>query len=109
MMTKDPRNAWYYLHGMNWRVVGLEPLAIVFSLNYALLMWSAWGFFVALLLFSFRNMPRDIWIPVGTASGIVTFLILWCIANTWDPKEQEDEPEWPQVDDSTQPNSGSPA
>lgn len=31
---------WYYLHGMKLPVVGLEPLAIVFSLNYALLMWS---------------------------------------------------------------------
>lgn len=57
MMTKDPRNAvrnnplmsysselirfqWYYLQGMQWRAVGLEPLAIVFSLTYALLMWS---------------------------------------------------------------------
>jgi hypothetical protein len=25
---------------MNWPGVGLEPLAIVFSLTYALLMWS---------------------------------------------------------------------
>jgi len=108
MMTKDPRNAWYYLHGMEWRYVGLEPLAIVFSLTYALLMWSAWGFFVALLFFSFQNMARDIWIPVGSAAGIVTFLILWCIVNTWDPKEREDEPEWPQFGDGTQPNSGSP-
>ena len=30
----------YYLHGMKWPFVGLEPLAIVFSLTYALLMWS---------------------------------------------------------------------
>jgi hypothetical protein len=57
MMTKDPRNAvscnpltsysselirfqWNYLYGMHWPVVGLEPLAITFSLTYALLMWS---------------------------------------------------------------------
>src|ERR1700761_5216150 len=57
MMTKDPRSAvssntsdvtwsevirsqWYYLHGMEWPQVGLEPLAIAFSLTYALLMWS---------------------------------------------------------------------
>ncbi|KAH9162671.1 hypothetical protein EDB89DRAFT_1860659, partial [Lactarius sanguifluus] len=40
MMTKDPKSAWYYLQGMNWPVVGLEPLAIVFSLTYALLLWS---------------------------------------------------------------------
>ena len=57
MMTKEPIKAvssnplmscapclirfqWYYLDGMKWPVVGLEPLAIVFSLTYALLMWS---------------------------------------------------------------------
>jgi hypothetical protein len=57
MMTKNPLNAvssnslasysselirfqWHYLHGMQWPTVGLEPLAIVFSLTYALLMWS---------------------------------------------------------------------
>jgi hypothetical protein len=95
MMTKDARRAWYYLHGMNWQwyQFGLEPLAIVFSLTYALLMWSAWGFFVALLIFSFQNMSRTIWISVGTAAGIVTFLIVWCIINTWDSGEREDEPD----------------
>ncbi|KAN0140932.1 hypothetical protein V8E53_001376 [Lactarius tabidus] len=95
MMTKDARRAWYYLNGMNWIwcQVGLEPLAIVFSLTYALLMWSAWGFFVALLIFSFQNMSRTIWISVGTAAGIVAFLIVWCIINTWDSEEREDEPD----------------
>ncbi|KAN0140922.1 hypothetical protein V8E53_001366, partial [Lactarius tabidus] len=95
MMTKDTRRAWYYLHGMNWNwcQFGLEPLAIVFSLTYALLMWSAWGFFIALLIFSFQNMPRTILISVGTAAGIVTFLIVWCIINTWDSGEQQDEPD----------------
>ena len=29
-----------YLHRMEWPKVGLEPLAIIFSLPYALLMWS---------------------------------------------------------------------
>jgi len=92
MMTKDPKSAWYYLHGMNWPGVRLEPLAIVFSLTYALLMWSAWGFFVALLIFSFQNTSRKIWIPVGTAAGIVAILIVWCIWNTWDQEEEEEEP-----------------
>ncbi|KAH9046321.1 hypothetical protein EDB83DRAFT_2553734 [Lactarius deliciosus] len=91
MMTKDPKSAWYYLHGMNWPIVGLEPLAIVFSLTYALLMWSAWGFFVALLIFSFQDTSMRIWIPVGTAAGIITILIVWCIGNTWDPEEREDK------------------
>jgi hypothetical protein len=93
MMTKDARRAWYYLNGMNWNwhQFGLEPLAILFSLTYALLMWSAWGFFVALLIFSFQNMSRTIWISVGIPAGIVTVLIFWCIINTWDSEEQEEE------------------
>ena len=103
-------------------VFGLEPLAIVFSLTYALLMWSyvifvlmpetlckvlirlnsAWGFFVALLIFSFQNMSRKTWIPVGIAAGIVTVLIIWCIVNTWDQEEREEEPDRPQLGNGTQ-------
>ncbi|KAH9066339.1 hypothetical protein EDB87DRAFT_709511 [Lactarius vividus] len=108
MMTKDPKSAWYYLYGMNWPVVGLEPLAIIFSLTYALLMWSAWGFFVALLIFSFQDTSMRIWIPVGTAAGVIAILIIWVIGNTWDPTEQGEEhidmlyePE-PLPEDSTQ-------
>ncbi|KAI9446149.1 hypothetical protein H4582DRAFT_2069488 [Lactarius indigo] len=40
MMTKDPRSARRYLHRKMKPWFGLEPLAIVFSLTYALLMWS---------------------------------------------------------------------
>jgi len=93
MMTKSARRACHYLNGMKWPGVDLEPLAIVFSLTYALLMWSAWGFFVALLIFSFQNTSRRIWVPMGIAAGIVTVLIVWCITNTWDSDEREDEPD----------------
>ncbi|KAH9066353.1 hypothetical protein EDB87DRAFT_1554349, partial [Lactarius vividus] len=103
MMTKDPKSAWYYLHGMKKPWFGLEPLAIVFSLTYALLMWSAWGFFVALLIFSFQNTSMRIWIPVGTAAGIITALIVWCIGNTWDPEEREENP----IDWLNEPRAGS--
>ncbi|KAH9066341.1 hypothetical protein EDB87DRAFT_709584 [Lactarius vividus] len=92
MMTKDPQSAWHYLHGMKKPWFGLEPLAIVFSITYALLMWSAWGFFVALLIFSFQDTSMRIWIPVGTAAGIITALIVWCIGNTWYTEEREETP-----------------
>ncbi|KAH8995341.1 hypothetical protein EDB92DRAFT_196891 [Lactarius akahatsu] len=103
MMTKDPKSAWDYLHGMKWPVVGLEPLAIVFSLTYALLMWSAWGFFVALLTFSFQDTSTGIRVPVGTAAVIIVILIAWVIGNTWRPKEQEEKP----VDWSNEPQAES--
>ncbi|KAH9032507.1 hypothetical protein EDB84DRAFT_1490726 [Lactarius hengduanensis] len=91
MMTKDPNSVWHYLYGMKWPVVGLEPLAIAFSLTYALLMWSVWGFFVALMIFSFQDTSRKIWIAVGIAAGIVIITVVWCIKNTWDPEEREEE------------------
>ncbi|KAF8261059.1 hypothetical protein EI94DRAFT_1746850, partial [Lactarius quietus] len=97
MMTKDIANAWYYLHGMRSPTFGLEPSAIVFSLTYALLMWSVGGFFVALSIVSFQNMPRKIRIPVGIAAGVVIISLVWCVMNTWDPEEREEEPELPQV------------
>ncbi|KAI9446012.1 hypothetical protein H4582DRAFT_521553 [Lactarius indigo] len=93
MITKDPNSVWHYLYGMKWPVVGLEPLAIAFSLTYALLMWSVWGFFVALLIFTFEGTSRKIWIAVGIAAGIVIITMVWCIKNTWDPEEREKN--WP--------------
>ena len=42
---------------------------------------------------------------MGTAAGIVTILIVWCITNTWDPEEKEEELEWPQVGSGSQPES----
>ncbi|KAH9993802.1 hypothetical protein BJV77DRAFT_944049, partial [Russula vinacea] len=40
MAAQDPRTACDYLHNMLSDIFYLEPLAIIFSLTYALLMWS---------------------------------------------------------------------
>ena len=89
---------------MTNRFFYLEPLAIVFSLTYAQLMWSCvvafWfpvlpivtmtdflrvcGFFVAVLLFSFQNVTAEIRVFVGAASGLVTVLVIFCIVYSWD-------------------------
>jgi hypothetical protein len=42
---------------MNWPAVGLEPLAIVFSLTYALLMWS-YVIFILNPLFSAHSFKQ---------------------------------------------------
>jgi heme O synthase-like polyprenyltransferase len=49
------------------------------------------AFFVALLLFSFQKMKRAICISVGTAAGVVTVLICWCIINSWDSGDEDSE------------------
>ena len=70
---------------------------------------SAWGFFVALLTFSFQNMSWNTWIPMGTAAGTITVLIVWCITNTWGPEEREEGLEWPQLGNVTQLDSSTQA
>ncbi|KAN0140937.1 hypothetical protein V8E53_001381 [Lactarius tabidus] len=93
MMTKDPRTAWHdigYEKSWSAQAVGLEPLAIAFSLTYTLLMWSVFSFFVALLIFSFQNTSRKIWIFVGTAVGVVVISMIWCVTNTWEKEEHEE-------------------
>jgi len=91
MGTQDPRTACDYLDSMTWGDFHLEPLAVLFSLTYALLMWSVCVFFVALLLFSFQNATTHIRVWVGAASGIVTILIIWCIINSWDSDSGDSE------------------
>jgi peptidoglycan/LPS O-acetylase OafA/YrhL len=48
-----------------------------------------WSFFVSLLIFSFQDTSRGIWIPVGAAAGVVVVAMILCIMNTWDQEEEE--------------------
>ena len=32
---------------------------------------------------------------MGTAAGIVAVLIFWCIRNTWDSAEPDEDVDWP--------------
>ncbi|KAA1477115.1 hypothetical protein DENSPDRAFT_875059 [Dentipellis sp. KUC8613] len=60
---------------------GLEPLAIIYSLPYALLMWSMVTFVLAILLLSFRNTDLATRIPVAIVAFVIASLILWCIVS----------------------------
>jgi len=84
MAMQDTITAWNYLYGMKKPFFYLEPLAIIFSLTYALLMWSVCGFFAALSLFTLHNTRKKIQVPVGVAVGIVSGLTIWCFINSWD-------------------------
>ncbi|KAH9027055.1 hypothetical protein EDB84DRAFT_1419842 [Lactarius hengduanensis] len=72
-----------YLFQSTHRVFGLEPMAIVFSLPWALLMWSMVTFFVALSLFCFRTSNAPTRKFVAVTFVIVTALVGWCIRCTW--------------------------
>ncbi|KAH9973819.1 hypothetical protein BGW80DRAFT_1306591 [Lactifluus volemus] len=65
------------------RCFGLEPLAIVFSLPWALLMWSVVTFFISLLLFCFYNSNMSTRIVVAVSSVLMTPPVIVCIVISW--------------------------
>ncbi|KAI0296393.1 hypothetical protein BC826DRAFT_934163 [Russula brevipes] len=78
-----------YLFKNTHKTFGFEPMAIIFSLPWALLMWSMVVFFIALLLlcFTISNMATRIF--VGFISVLMASLIVWCIQSTWESGHDE--------------------
>ena len=64
----------------------LYPLLVEWHLIY---LNSVFGFFVALLIFSFQNTSRKIWISVGAAAGVVVISMIYCMQNTWEKEGQK--------------------
>ncbi|KAI9458574.1 hypothetical protein BJY52DRAFT_411830 [Lactarius psammicola] len=80
--NEDPAGASTYLYQITHRTFGLEPMAVVFSLPWALLMWSMVTFFVALLLFCFGTSNAPTRMFVAVTSVAVAILVGWCIRST---------------------------
>jgi len=78
----DPSEASTYLHHNSRKMFGLEPLAIIFSLPWAFLMWSMVTFSIALLLFCL--VVSNIWTRIFMT--LMSFSMLafttWCIWTT---------------------------
>jgi len=80
----DPAEASEYLSKNSRGTAGLEPLAIIYSIPWASLMWSMVTFSVALLLFCF--VVSNLWtrIFVALISAPMVFFTLWCLWITWE-------------------------
>jgi len=87
---EDPAGASMYLFQNAHRVYGLEPLAIIFSLPYALLMWAMVVFFVALLLFCFTISNTATRAFISASSFLSSILVIWCIRTAWETTEDYD-------------------
>jgi len=87
---EDPAGASTYLHQNSHTVYGLEPLAIILSLPWALLMWSMVLFSFALLLFCFSISNSATRIAVTIMTALVDTLIIWCMWTAWETTEGED-------------------
>ncbi|KAN0127127.1 hypothetical protein V8E53_015065 [Lactarius tabidus] len=80
---EDPVGASTYLSQYTHPRFGLEPMAIIFSLPWALLMWAMVMFFVALLLVCFGTSNLSTRIFIAVTSVMVAVLVGWCILWSW--------------------------
>ncbi|KAH8987810.1 hypothetical protein EDB92DRAFT_2014060 [Lactarius akahatsu] len=84
---EDPAGASTYLYRSTHRIFGLEPMAIIFSLPWALLMWAMVMFFIALLLFSFYQSNTPTRVIVAVASAMLAALVVSCIRWAWESSD----------------------
>jgi len=80
----DPAEAWEYLSHNSHRYIGLELMAIVFSLPWALLMWSMLMFFVALFLYCFSLSNLRSRISISSISLVVFAFFVGCMWIIWE-------------------------
>ncbi|KAJ7288070.1 hypothetical protein C8J57DRAFT_1706583 [Mycena rebaudengoi] len=73
---------------------GLELLAIIFSLPYALLMWSIVCFVFAFLSMCLRAPDILTRLPVGVVATAISMLIFWCIWDAWGMTGNMGTPFW---------------
>ncbi|KAI9438687.1 hypothetical protein H4582DRAFT_190615 [Lactarius indigo] len=80
---EDPSGATKYLTDYTHPRFGLEPMAILYSLPWALLMWAMVMFFIALLLVFFRSSNSSMQIFAAVTSALVAVPIWWCVLWSW--------------------------
>jgi hypothetical protein len=66
---------------------GLEILAIVYSLPYAILMWGMVTFFFAFFTMCFVKSTLATRCAVGLVAVFCAGLVAWCIWMSWEPSE----------------------
>ncbi|KAJ7079815.1 hypothetical protein B0H15DRAFT_496928 [Mycena belliarum] len=71
---------------------GLELLALLFALPYALLMWAMVFFFVSFTTACLRLQDTTTQPIIGIVAVILAILVLWCIWDAWDMQEAADHP-----------------
>ncbi|KAI9458569.1 hypothetical protein BJY52DRAFT_1169896 [Lactarius psammicola] len=76
---EDPAGATTYLTQYTHQRFGLEPMAIIYSLPWALLMWAMVMFFIALLFVFLRSSDLSMQIFAAVTSVMVAVPIWWCI------------------------------
>ncbi|KZV67867.1 hypothetical protein PENSPDRAFT_38700 [Peniophora sp. CONT] len=74
-----------------------EPLAILYSLPYALLMWAMLSFLASVMIFTLLKTDIATQSTIAAVSVVVSCLIVWCAVAAWD---REASPRAPQLWDA---------
>ncbi|KAK0192798.1 hypothetical protein F5146DRAFT_1041528 [Armillaria mellea] len=83
------QEAWLFLRSQKRNKTGLETLAILYGLPYALLMWAMILFLAAFSLMCFTASNLSVRMPIGSAWLAIGILILWCIMTSWETKQPD--------------------
>ncbi|KAJ7185537.1 hypothetical protein C8R46DRAFT_1060915 [Mycena filopes] len=67
--------------------LGLETLAIMYALPYAMLIWSMVSFLAAFSFMCFEDSTLTTRSLVGVLWAIVAALILWCVFTAWESSD----------------------
>ncbi|KAJ7138528.1 hypothetical protein C8R43DRAFT_928893 [Mycena crocata] len=76
-----------FLYNRMHPTLGLETLAVLYSLPYAMLIWSMVSFLAAFSFMCFENSSLITRTLVGVLWAAVAALILWCIFSAWESWE----------------------
>ncbi|CAA7270068.1 unnamed protein product [Cyclocybe aegerita] len=66
---------------------GLETLALMYSLPYALLMWGTGSFLGAFLIMAFDSHDKPTIVILSVCLVTLVFLLLWCISSSFENEE----------------------
>ncbi|KAG7091401.1 hypothetical protein E1B28_010438 [Marasmius oreades] len=88
-----------FLNSFEAERLGLETLAILYSVPYALLMWGVIFFLAAFSYYCFNGSILYVRLIVAGAWIIVSFLSLWCIFTlaSWDSRFNAQKTAWDEV------------
>ncbi|KAI0031343.1 hypothetical protein K488DRAFT_86887 [Vararia minispora EC-137] len=93
--STDAAQAQKYLSRQESRFFGFEPLVVLYSLPYALLIWATGLFLAALLYFALLTHDRLTIIVVAAGAGVVSMAIAWCaFAGTRPPEPVQEWTKW---------------
>ncbi|KAF5311120.1 hypothetical protein D9619_007988 [Psilocybe cf. subviscida] len=79
----------YLLQRKKHPSLGFEPLAIIYGLPYALLIWGLISLLASLAFLCFQHTDTPTRSVTGAAGGLLVLLCAWCVFSFWESSKGE--------------------